>query len=294
MERLGRAARGAEVWLKRDDVSGELCGGNKVRKLEPLLGQALASGARRVLTVGGEGSNHVVACALYAREHGLSCRAVLVPQPETAHVRATRQLVRALGVDVRPCPSRLLVPARMALALAEDPAGTFFIGPGGSSPTGTLGFVAAGLELAGQVASGALPRPDEIVLALGSGGTTAGLLLGLAVARLDLPVVAVRVVERPLTGATLVRRLARKTASLLGWRGRLGKLEVVHNQIGPGYGHITPAAERAVALAHDEEGLKLETTYTGKAMAALLERGARGRKILFWNTHNSRDLSKLL
>ena len=294
LERLGRLAGGAGLWVKRDDLSGELCGGNKVRKLEPLLGEALARGARRVLTVGGEGSNHVVACALYAREHGLGCRAVLVPQPETEHVRETRRLVRALGVEVIHCPTRLLVPARLALALAEDPAGSFLVGPGGSSPMGTLGFVAAGLELAGQVAAGALPRPDEIVLPLGSGGTTAGLLLGLAVARLDLRVVAVRVVERPLAGATLVRRLVRRTAARLGWKGRPGKLEVVHDQIGPGYGHVTPAAERAVALAQDEEGIKLETTYTGKAMAALLKRGSRGKRILFWNTHNSRDLSHLL
>lgn len=292
LENLGRRL-GAEVWCKRDDLSAEVCGGNKVRKLEPLLGAALAAGARQVLTVGGEGSNHVVACALFARDHGLGCRAVLAAQPETDGVVRTRRLVRALGVDVRPCSSRLLVPARLALALAEDPRGTYFIGPGGSSPAGTLGFVAGGLELAGQVAAGALPLPDEIILPLGSGGTAAGLLLGLAVARLATRVVAVRVVERPLAGAILVKNLARRTANLLGWKGRLGKLELVHDQIGRGYGHPTRAALDAVALAHGQEGLILETTYTGKAMAALLARRAGGKRILFWDTHNSRDLSRL-
>ena len=296
MTRLGELGRraGAEVWCKRDDLSAEICGGNKVRKLEPLLGAALAAGARTVLTVGGAGSNHVVACALFARRHGLGCRAVLFPQPETEGVARTRRLVRALGVEVRACPSRLLIPVGLALALAEDPSGAYLIGPGGSSPLGTLGFVAGGLELAGQVAAGALPVPDEIVLPLGSGGTAAGLLLGLAVARLPARVVAVRVVERPLAGATLVKNLARRAARLLGWRGKLGGLELVHDQIGRGYGHPTQAALDAVALAHDQEGLLLEPTYTGKAMAALLARRGTGKRILFWNTHNSRDLSRLL
>ena len=293
LRRLSRAT-GAEVWVKRDDQSAEVCGGNKVRKLEPLLAAALAADAKRVLTVGGDGSNHVVATAIFARQLGLGCRAVLFPQPETEAVHLTRRLVRALGVEVRACPSRLLIPPRLALSLAEDPRGTFLIGPGGSSPAGTLGFVAGALELAGQVASGLLPAPHEIIVPLGSGGTATGLLLGLAVAGLDVRVVAVRVVERPLAGATLTKNLARRTAALMGWKGKLGKLEVVHDQIGPGYGHPTQAALNAVALARDQEGLVLETTYAGKAMAALLARRRTGKRILFWNTHNSRDLSRLL
>jgi len=292
MEALGRRT-GSALWVKRDDLSGEQMGGNKVRKLEPLLAEARARGCRRVLTVGGTGSNHVVATALYARDQGMGCCAVLVPQPATDAEARARRLMRALAVEERPCSSRLLAPARLAAALAEDPRGTYLVGPGGSSPLGTLGFVAGALELAGQVAAGQLPCPDALVVALGSGGTAAGLLLGLAVAGLPTKVVAVRVVERPLVGARRVRMLARRAAARLRWRGRLGALEVVHDQAGPCYGGVTGAGRRAVELAAAEEGLALETTYTGKAMAALLDRRPGG-EVLFWNTHNSRDMSGLL
>ncbi len=292
MPDLGRRL-GADLWVKRDDLSGEVMGGNKVRKLEPLLAQALQRGSRQVLTVGGTGSNHVVATALFGKAQGMRTRAVLFPQPMSEGVKLSGKLVRALGVDERPCPNRLMAPAYLAAALAEDPGGTYLLGPGGSSPLGTLGFVAGALELAGQIAAGQLPCPDEIFVALGSGGTAAGLLLGLAVARLPARVVAVRVVERPLAGAAQVILLARRTAGLLGWRGRLGRLEVIHDQIGPGYGSPTAAGRQALDLARNAEGLELETTYTAKAMAALLARRRSGRK-LFWNTHNSRDLTALL
>jgi D-cysteine desulfhydrase len=293
LEHLG-AQRGAAVWVKRDDLSAPRYGGNKVRKLELLLGAALRAGCRSVLTVGGVGSNHVVATATHAAALGLATQAVVFPQPETEHVRANAARAQALGVTLFPCGSRLAVPLAWRRTRRLCPE-AYAIGPGGSSPLGTVGYVAAACELAEQIAAGELPAPDEIVVALGSGGTAAGLLLGCAVAGLRTTIVAVRVVEWPLVSGPAVRWLAHRTARLLERAGAklprprcAPRLELVGDQLGRGYGHVTAAGAHAVSIAREEAGLHLETTYTGKAFAALLARVdgvARDRRVLFWNTY---------
>jgi len=286
---------GRELWVKRDDLSGASYGGNKVRKLEHLLGQARA-GSRSVVTVGGVGSSHVVATGLYGRQLGLDVSAVVVPQPVTTAVRANAELARRLGVRLIPCPARALAPLYLARAAARSD--TFLIGPGGSSPLGTLGYVSAALELAQQIADNELPAPETIYVALGSGGTMAGLVLGCALAGLEARIIGVRVVEQVICNAYLVRLLIMRTGALLR---RLGvqvprgrpRFEVEHRQFGGRYGRSTTAAERAVELARDDE-LTLETTYTGKALAALLAHVPMGRgPTLFWNTFNSRDTARL-
>jgi len=297
LQALGRRA-GVDLWLKDDGRAGPRYGGNKVRKLEPLLAEALARGAGGVLTTGGIGSHHAVAAAVHAASLGLRTHAVLVPQPVTDPVRRNLALARALGVVLHPCGSRLRVPLTMVRVALTHP-GLHVIGPGGSSPLGALGFVAGALELAAQVREGALPEPRELVVPLGSGGTAAGLSLGCALAGLATRVVAVRVVERPLMNATLVRWLVRATRSLmnkLGARvpGRAVRLEVVGGFVGRCYGDPTPEARFALGLARDLEGLKLETTYTAKALAALLARGSGVGPVLLWNTHNAHDLEPLL
>ena len=299
LERLSREL-GAELWIKRDEQSGPLYGGNKVRKLEPLLGQAVAGGHSGVLTVGGVGSNHVLAVAIYARSLGLSTSAVVVPQPITEQVRRNLALDLALGVELLPCPVKELVPVYFERARWRNRQ-LYATGPGGSSPLGTLGFVAAALELQQQIDGGQLPEPDDIVVPLGSGGTAAGLALGCAMAGLRCRVIGVRVVERLISNLTLARLLIVRTTNLLRRLGAqvgppAGELEVAHQQFGGRYGRPTDAGQQAVRLALDTEGLQLEPTYTGKAMAALIDhcRGAgRGRRVLFWMTYNGQDLSGL-
>jgi D-cysteine desulfhydrase len=301
VERLHRLSHqlGADLWVKRDDLSGPLYGGNKVRKLELLLAAAVAGEKHAVLTVGGIGSNHVVATGLYADQLGLAARAVVVPQPVTAHVQHSLELTRALGVELIPCPARVLVPLYMAAARRKKPA-CHVIGPGGSSPLGIVGFVSAALELGQQVREGLLPEPDEIFVALGSGGSMAGLVLGCALAGLACRVVGVAVVERVLANATRVRMLVRQTARLLEAAGvppprQAPRMRVLHGYLGGRYGCPTPAAESALELAQRTEGLALETTYTAKTLAALIDRRqGSGATILFWNTHNSRDTRPLL
>jgi 1-aminocyclopropane-1-carboxylate deaminase/D-cysteine desulfhydrase-like pyridoxal-dependent ACC family enzyme len=296
LARLGQQL-GAELWVKRDDLSGEVYGGNKVRKLEHLLAEARRRSTQAVVTVGGIGSNHLVATAIYGRQLGLPTRAVVVPQPVTPHVRRVLDQLRVLGVELVPCSSRLAVPLALLRARRglERP---FVIPPGGSSPLGTLGYVAAGLELAAQIHRGEMPPPDDIFVTLGSGGTIVGLRLGLALARLSCRVVGVRVVERVLAHRAWLQILSMRTAALLRRIGvpsvgALPLMTIIHDQYGGQYGRATVAGQAAADLTMETEGLKLDTTYTAKTMAALVaccQSAGRSRRLLFWHTFNSRDV----
>ena len=169
------------------------------------------------------------------------------------------------------------------------------VGPGGSSPLGTAGYVSAALELRAQIDAGLLPCPDAIYVALGSGGTAGGLALGCALAGLSCEIIAVRVVERALANMALVRLLMRRTRGLLRLDGDRPRITIRKGYLGRCYGDPTPGSRRACQAVADAEGLRLETTYTGKAMAALMDDCARrpGRTVLFWNTYNSQDTSAL-
>ena len=289
---------GAEVWVKRDDLTSAVHGGNKVRKLEFLLADAKRRGRRAVLTVGAAGSNHVLATAVFARALGFSTtHAVLFPQAASADVERKRRAFADAGVGTSRVPGKLLIPLgaawRAAVALARGEGRPYLIGPGGSSPLGSLGYVAAALELSAQVRAGACPAPTEIWVPLGSGGTAAGLLVGLRLAGLGTRLVAVQVVEPPFVSARVVARLATRTAALLVHHGvglpprarryREGDFDLVADQLGAGYARPTLAAEGACARAADA-GLVLETTYSGKTLAGLLARPAAGPR-LFWLTY---------
>lgn len=304
VERLeGLVPPAVELWIKRDDRSGLLYGGNKVRKLEFILGEARAAGAHRLLTLGAIGSHHVLATAMYGREAGFSVEAVVFPQPLTPHVREQILADAALGLRFLPTSGYAGVPA--AIVRARRGAGVAWVPAGGSSVSGTLGYVSAGLELGEQIERGELPRPDVVYVALGSNGTAAGLYAGLFS---DPPIelVAVRVTDRLVASAGDVAALAhateRRLADALGLptlarRGSRPWLRVRHEQFGGGYGHATPASDEAVAHAATL-GLSLEPTYTGKCLAGLLADARSGRldgkRVLFVNTYSGVDLSALV
>jgi 1-aminocyclopropane-1-carboxylate deaminase/D-cysteine desulfhydrase-like pyridoxal-dependent ACC family enzyme len=303
VERLpGLVDASVELWVKRDDESGAAYGGNKVRKLEFLLAEAQAHGARRVATIGGIGSHHVLATAIYGRQLGLEVEAVVFPQPLTDHVREQILADLASGAQLRPTAGFLGVP--FAVQRARRPRGTRWIAAGGSSATGSLGYVSAALELEQQIRAGELLRPDVIYVALGSCGTVAGLLSGLR-RWTDPPpdVVAVRVVDRVASNARRVRALARQIEERLKPPGGgeperpLPDFHVEHGFFGGAYGRSTPAADQAVARAA-QVGLRLEPTYTGKTFAALLADAGAGRlahkRVLYWHTYNGVDLSPLV
>src|SRR5450631_268325 len=158
----GLSVTGSELWIKRDDRTSDVYGGNKVRKLEWLLADAKERGTKRVVTVGAAGSHHVLATTYFGRKVGLEVEAVLVPQPVTPHVLEVLRADLALGLRPFPVGSWAAAPLALARRVAS---GARLITVGGSSVVGSMGYVAAARELAAQVRRGELPEPEVCVVA---------------------------------------------------------------------------------------------------------------------------------
>ena len=284
----------APLWLKRDDLTSAELGGNKVRALEFLL--AVVRPGDVLLTGGGEGSTHVLATAVHANRLGARVYAVrwrhdMHPVADRVAERAARACARVertatpLGGIIR----TLWLRARL---------GGRWIPFGGTSPRGILGHINAALELADQVRAGALPQPSRVVVALGTGGTTAGLALGFAAAEMPTTVIGARVVPRIASGLARVRWLVRRTTRWVeretGVRlsppGR-DAVRVVHDVFGGAYGRVSPTATEAAAAMERASGLVLDSTYGAKAFDAAL-RVARSESgpTLFWSTFDARWL----
>jgi len=276
------------LFVKRDDLTSSLYGGNKVRKFEFLLPVAERRGGP-VVTAGGIGSHHVLAAAHWCRRAGLDMEAVLYPQPVTDDVRRTQAALRRSGARVTLTPHRYLMPLTLAQRLAAlARRRPYLLWPGASTPLGTLGYVSAGLEL---VDTG-VPEPDAVVVALGSGGTAVGLALGLALGGWrKATVVGARAADATVTNVAVLRALEAGTAALLaagGWVPRPARVTVDGRWFGPGYGHPTAAGERAAAEA-ERRGLVVEPTYTAKAFACALDRVASGERVVFVQTYAGRS-----
>ncbi|MEO3783635.1 pyridoxal-phosphate dependent enzyme [Actinocorallia sp. B10E7] len=294
----------APVWLKDDGAYGSGgWGGNKIRKLEWLIPEVRRGGRSTILSVGGLGTNWGLATALYGREHGLRTVLALVDQPVDDHVRAQLERLRASGAKLYFTRTKGRTIAAVPWLVARHFSNgrpPYLLGAGGSSPVGVLGYVEAALEIAAQVREGKLPEPSHIVTAVGSGGTTAGLLLGLRLAGLRTRVVGVVVNDTLRLDETTLTRLARRTAKLLERRGAgplrfepgEGDLLVVRDWLGKAYGHATPEGERARERAAERENLLLEPVYTAKAAAALQAMNRQGRfgegPVLFLQTNGPR------
>jgi D-cysteine desulfhydrase len=283
---------GEDVWMKNDGVYGGVYGGNKARKLEYVLADVIARKKTTILTIGGTGTNHGLATTLYAAQHGIRTVLLLVDQPETEAVRAQLLRLARAGAVIHRTHGTARTIAALPWYMARH-GWPYFLMVGASNAVGTVGYVRAGIELGEQVARGELPEPAEVVVAMGSGGTAAGLMVGLAAAGLRTKVRAVAVTEQfPFRTAALAQRLARQAARLVGAPpGRLAELVVETGFVGDGYGHVTAEAEAAKARLGEAEGLVLESVYTGKAMAALLALRARGafggKPVLYWHTYNA-------
>jgi D-cysteine desulfhydrase len=304
LERLGSDLGIEQLWVKRDDESGFLYGGNKPRKLEFLFGEALRRARRTVLTVGGIGTHHGLATAIAARAAGMRCILMLLRQPVTEHVRRCLRLDAAAGVELHYAPTvpvltlRALAVCAREMLRGEPP---YIIPTGGTSALGAIGYVNAAIELAEQVAQGTLPEPDWIFVPLGSGGTVAGLVLGAKLAGLRSRVAAVLVTDILPPSAGRLARLATRSLALLRRYApevppvSLGAADftIINGYVGPSYGAPTEAACRARDAMRDLETIELETTYTAKCLAAMIdatrERRYRNACVLFWNTYSSID-----
>lgn len=293
-------------FVKRDDVSGAFYGGNKVRKLEFLLGDALRQGAKAVMTFGCAGSNHATATAIYARQLGLRSISMLLPQPNAHSVRRNLLLSHRHGAELRYYQdagrlSRGVALTRLRHRLTTGRA-PYTIPAGGSSPLGTIGFVNAAYELREQIAAGLAPDPDLIYVAAGTAGTAVGLMIGLRAAGLKARVVPVRVTGETFVNTGRFLRLLGETLALLRQADpafpRLdftaGDIGLRHDFYGEQYALYSPESVAAVERFR-ARGIRLEGTYTGKAAAALIHDALagtlRGKTVLLWNTYNSRDVA---
>ncbi|MEU5881862.1 D-cysteine desulfhydrase family protein [Spirillospora sp. NPDC047279] len=286
---------GTRIWIKRDDCTGLALGGNKTRKLEFLLGQALAEGHTTVVTFGAVQSNHARQTAAACARLGLRCELLLsrsVPRTDTLYETSGNVLLDGvLGARVR-----VVDGMDETLAALEEIGPAFVIPPGGSNAVGTLGYVAAALEFAGQAErSPEIGGVDRIVVASSTTGTVAGLLLGLEHARLPAVVEAACVYRPADETAAELDTLLGETAALLGVEPRAGGRSVRDDWFGPGYGVPTPEMTEAVRLFARTEGVLLDPVYSGKAAAALVgmvrsgEIGP-GETVVFWHTGGSPGL----
>lgn len=286
------------LFVKRDDLTSPLYGGNKVRKFEYLLAEAEQRNARTLVAIGGIGSNLGIAAALHGRARGLAVELSLALQPVTDGVRRNLRGMLAAGARVHYADSMIQAVwnARKAVRrLLRDGVAPYLLSIGATDARTSLGYVAAALELADQIRAGLLPMPNRIYVAAGSCGTAAGLIVGCRLAGLSSRVMAVRIAQRTLTNTPLLYWETRRVAAMVGGldpaarlRIATGDVTLVSGYAGSRYGE--PTAEAIAALSWATPGLALETTYTGKALAACLEACRNAREdetMLFWNTFNS-------
>lgn len=295
-QRVTLGGRQTALLVKRDDKSGPLYGGNKVRKLEYLIQRALDHNAARVATYGAAGSNHALATAIYARQAGLECTCLLSHQPPKPAIATTLLAHQQLGTEILrfggPLQKRLAIQRR-----SLQHRKVFLIPLGGTCWLGNLGYVNAALELAAQIERDELPCPLQLYVAFGSMGTAAGLALGFALARLPIEIHAVRVTDTWVANEKRLRHLLLKTVQLMHHfdpgipldLADRANIRIRDEFFGEGYGRSNAETERAICIARDALGLELESTYTGKAMAALLHdiKSGYATQPMFWNTYNS-------
>lgn len=262
------------LWVKRDDCTGLATGGNKTRKLEFLVGDAIAGGADVLVTQGATQSNHARQTAAAAALAGMRCEILLesrIERDEEYEQSGNVLLERILGATIA---ARLPRGSDMQRAmehraseLTEKGLVPYLIPGGGSNPVGALGYVACALELAT-----APVRIDWIVHASGSGGTQAGLVAGLWGSRATIPVLGISVRASATEQRSAVHELAAETLRHLGVTDELplDTVQVDDRFVGDGYGVPTKPMRDAVELVARTEGILLDPVYSGKAMAGLL------------------------
>ena len=307
--RVGDAIGLDRLYIKRDDLSGAVYGGNKVRKLEFLLGDALRARAREVVTIGFAGSNHALATAIYANQLGLRSTSLLMPQVNARYVRRNLLASYCHKAQLQHSANLPILAWGLLRKLLQGRRqfGVFprIIPAGGSCPLGVLGYVNAAFELREQIRAGEMPTPDLIYVPLGSMGTAVGLMLGLKAVGLPTQVIAVRVIEQRFANLSKLVRLFRGTASLLrrldptfpNLRIDPAEPSIREDCLGDGYARFTEKAVNAADLMRGHTGIILNGAYSAKAFSAILDDASRwilkGKTILFWNTYNSRDLSAM-
>lgn len=279
MPRLSEALGGPNLWIKRDDCTGLASGGNKTRKLEYLMADALQRGADTVITQGATQSNHARQTVAIAAKLGLQSHIIL--EDRTGYTFDDYRhsgnvfLDHLYGARVSEVPKDTDMNRAMAdLAdrLRADGRKPYVIPGGGSNPIGALGYVTCALELMDQANTMGLAI-DHLVHATGSAGTQAGLVAGLYGGRSQIPVLGIGVRAPKVPQEARVFELACETAELLGIAGAVTRDDVVANcdYVGAGYGLPTSGMVEAVTMLARLEGILLDPVYSGKGMAGLID-----------------------
>ena len=283
LSRLSAHLGGPTILAKRDDCTGLALGGNKTRKLEFILGEAIAAGADTLVTAGGVQSNHCRQTAAAAARHGLKCELVLSRNVASNHPEYDRTgnvlLDRIFGAGLNFVPRDIdwaTELEKVAEAVRRRGGKPFVIPIGGSTPTGALGYVGCAQEIQQQAAAMGIVV-DAVVHCSGSGGTQSGLLVGLRGS--GIPVIGISCAGSKAEIGGLVLDLANRAAAKLGHPPDFtaAQVEVVDDYVGAGYGVPTPGMIEAVDLCARLEGLLIDPVYTGKAMSGLIGLVRSGR-----------------
>jgi L-cysteate sulfo-lyase len=303
MDRLSEALGGPRIFIKRDDCTGLATGGNKTRKLEFLIADALQKGADTVITQGAVQSNHARQTAAAAAKFGLKCRILLEnrtgsKQPDYCE-SGNVLLDHLLGSPTEMYPGATDMNKAMedvAEQIRREGGKPYVIPGGGSNAIGALGYVDCAMELITQANSTGL-NIHQVVHATGSAGTQAGLVAGFEGSRSGISVLGIGVRAAREAQENSVFRLAGLTADLMGMPGAVARESVMANcdYVGEGYGIPTPGMVEAVTLLARTEGILLDPVYTGKGMAGLIDlvrKGhyTQGQNIVFVHTGGSAAL----
>lgn len=300
LEHLSKYLGGPSIYIKRDDLLGLTGGGNKTRKLEFLVADALAQGADTLITVGAVQSNHCRLTLAAAVKEGLRCQLVLeerVPNSYKAHASGNNFLFQLLGVEkVKVVPGGSNLAAEMqALAdeLSQEGRKAYIIPGGGSNKLGSLGYVSCVEEIMAQSFDLGLAF-DHIVCSSGSGGTHTGLVTGLIGSNAHIPLTGISVRAEKIAQEEKLYALAKEVAELLDIRRGIPReaITVLDDYVGEGYSLPTQGMVEAVQLFARLEGILLDPVYTGKTAAGLIDLIRQGRfkpsdKVLFIHTGGS-------
>lgn len=300
LPRLTAALKGPNVYIKRDDLLGLAAGGNKTRKLEFLVADALAEGADTLITCGAVQSNHCRLTLSAAAKEGLKCWLVLeerVPGSYTPLGNGNNFLFHLLGVEgtkVVPGGSDMLAAMQsIADELTAKGRKPYIIPGGGSNEIGATGYVACAEEILAQAFAKGIDF-DYVVTTSGSAGTHAGLVTGFSGNNTNIPVVGINISRPKDVQEELVYDLVRRTAAHVGLKQPIPREAVVcyDEYVGPGYSVPTPAMIEAVELLARTESILLDPVYTGKAMSGLvglIRKGffKKGQNVLFLHTGGS-------
>ncbi len=303
LKRLGSLLGGPTILMKRDDMTGVALGGNKTRKLEFLLGEAVAQGCDTVITGGAMQSNHCRQTAGAAAMVGLECHLALGGGPPRA-VEGNLLLDYLFGAKVHWCGEHKkgeLIP-EIAERLRSGGRRPYVIPFGGSNATGALGFVAAARELKEQLDARGV-KADRIVIPSASGGTHAGMTVGVDLFGLDARIVGIAIDRanpgQPAYEAELAV-LANQIAERLGERAAYspGSFEMKYDYFGGGYAAVGDLEREAIRLAANREGVLMDPVYSGRALGAMIDmirkkELAAGQTVLFWHTGGTPALFEL-